>query len=165
MAYRCAYQVLNVYWEIAHPQSHGALVVLWHEGRLLLVQNSYVPFRSLPGGAVRKGEAARDAAVRELREEVGIEAHADQLVPVIDLTHDWYGKKDHVEIFSLELAALPIITVDNREVIHAAFVTPAEAKTLPLFPPIRLAIERREAAARHEAAVAAPPPADPSRAR
>lgn len=143
MAYFCAYRVLRVYWRAAHPKTHGALVALWHQGRLLLVQNSYVSFVSLPGGAVGRNETARDAAVRELREEVGIDARPEDLRPVLDQVHDWEGKRDHVEIFELELQQRPRIRVDNREVVSASFHTPARALELPLFPLIRQVIHGR----------------------
>ncbi|MCC9309150.1 NUDIX hydrolase [Kitasatospora sp. RB6PN24] len=44
------------------------------EGRLLLVRNGYNPDRpiSLPGGGIERGENPRQAAVREVREELGI---------------------------------------------------------------------------------------------
>lgn len=146
LGYRCAFQGLRVYWNVAHPATHGALVALWHEGQILLVQNSYVPFRSLPGGSVKRGESAVAAAVRELREEVGIHARPADLVPVVDVVHQWEGKRDHVEIFELALATRPKVTVDHREVVAADFYSPATALALPLFPPIRLAIERHRPA-------------------
>jgi 8-oxo-dGTP diphosphatase len=142
LGYRLAFQTLRLYWRIAQPDTHGALVALWHRGEVLLVQNSYLSFRSLPGGSIKRRESARAAAVRELREEVGIVARADELVPVVDTVHHWGGKHDHVEIFQLELPDRPRVAVDNREVIAAEFVRPAVALSLPLFPPVRLAIER-----------------------
>ncbi|HEX2675448.1 MAG TPA: hypothetical protein VHM19_02380, partial [Polyangiales bacterium] len=54
VAYRVAYRMMRTYWSVRKPSTHGALVSLWHEGQILLVQNSYVPYRSLPGGYVAR---------------------------------------------------------------------------------------------------------------
>src|SRR5271165_629031 len=84
LAYFCAYRAMRTYWKIRRPTTHGALVTLWNDGEVLLVRNSYVPYYSLPGGYVRKDETAREAAVRELREEVGISTEAGRLELVLD---------------------------------------------------------------------------------
>lgn len=143
LAYRNAYRLMRVYWGVRHPHVHGALVAIWHDGKILLVQNSYVPYRSLPGGYVHKHETGRDAALRELREETGIRATAAELKPVIDEHHEWEGKYEHVEIFDLDVSERPRIAIDNREVVDAGFFSPQEALGLQLFPPIRRLIERR----------------------
>jgi len=145
-AYRVAYRMMRTYWAVRKPSTHGALVSLWHEGQILLVQNSYVPYRSLPGGYVARAETSRDAAIRELREEIGIHARAEELEKVFDEVKHWEGKRDHVEIFALELSRKPEIRIDYREVIAAGWFSPEQALTLNLFPPIRTIIQARQAA-------------------
>jgi 8-oxo-dGTP diphosphatase len=143
LAYVCAYRAMRTYWKFRRPTTHGALVTLWNGGEVLLVRNSYVSYYSLPGGYLRSGETARDAAVRELTEEVGIAARPDQLELILDRTHDWEGKHDHVQIFALELSSRPAVAVDHREVLEASWWSPERALKLELFPPLRDVLEIR----------------------
>jgi 8-oxo-dGTP diphosphatase len=130
LAYVCAYRLMRTYWKVTHPTTHGTLVALWNQGEVLLVRNSYVPFYSIPGGYLRRGETARMAALRELSEEVGIAAAADDLRLELEATHEWEGKRDHVQIFGLELDVRPSIAVDHREVIEAGWWSPERALSL-----------------------------------
>jgi ADP-ribose pyrophosphatase YjhB (NUDIX family) len=143
LAYLCAYQLMRRYWALRHPTTHGALVVLQNGGEVLLVRNSYVPYYSLPGGYVRSSETAREAALRELVEEVGVSANGDELELVLDVTHEWEGKHEHVEIFVLQLSTRPSIAVDHREVVEASWWTPERALSLNLFPPLRRVLEMK----------------------
>ncbi len=137
VAYVCAYQLMRVYWRVRRPDTHGALVAIWHQGRILLVRNSYVRYYSLPGGYVRAGETGRQAAKRELREEVALDVEEEQLELVLDRVRDWEGKHDRVEVFRLDVAEAPTIQVDNREVVSARFFSPDEALQQNLFPTLR----------------------------
>lgn len=139
--YKLAYRMMRMYWALRRPSTHGALVMLWNAGQVLLVQNSYVRYRSLPGGYVRRNERALDAAVRELKEEIGISARPDQLASVFDEVKDWEGKRDHVEIFALNLEHRPKVEIDHREVVAADWFSPERALELDLFPPIRRVLE------------------------
>jgi 8-oxo-dGTP diphosphatase len=118
-------------------------VALWNRGEVLLVRNSYVPYYVLPGGYVRRGETSREAARRELFEEVGVEAKPDQLELVLDENHVWEGKREHTEIYKLDVAERPSVQVDHREVVEASWWLPQRALALDLFPPVRRALERR----------------------
>lgn len=62
-------------------------VVCFHIDAVLLIQRGKEPRRgewSLPGGAVQVGEALREAALREFREECGGEIRLGGLVDVVD---------------------------------------------------------------------------------
>lgn len=144
MAYKAAYRMMRVYWAVRRPDTHGALVAIWHGRRVLLVKNSYVPYFSLPGGYVKAGESGKQAALRELEEEIGLTGITEaQLQPAVDIVHQWEGKTDHVEIFRLDVDTAPHVEVDNREVIAAGFFTPEEALKKWLFPPIARHVRER----------------------
>jgi 8-oxo-dGTP diphosphatase len=143
VAYRCAYRMMRVYWAALHPKTHGALVAIWHQGELLLIKNSYVPYYSLPGGYVHRNETGREAAERELFEETGIRVSPTDLKLALDEQHDWEGKREHIEIFELDVTERSTVAVDHREVVSAEFHSPADALRLQLFPPLRKVIERR----------------------
>jgi 8-oxo-dGTP diphosphatase len=143
VAYIVAYRMMRMYWRVRRPRTSGALVAIFNSDCLLLVKNSYVPYYSLPGGYLRRGETARDAARRELREEVNIDVSPEQLEAAVDSTQDWEGKRDHVNIFVLTLDTRPSVTIDNREVVHAGWYSPEDALKLNLFPPIRRLLEER----------------------
>ncbi len=137
IAYRVAYQLMRAYWHAVHPETHGALVAIWCGGKILLVRNSYVRYFSLPGGYVRSRESGRSAAARELEEEIELVVDETELIPVLDKVWNWEGKRDHVELFQLELSVEPVVSVDNREVVAARFYEAEEALELDLFPAIR----------------------------
>ena len=73
-------QVRRAIWFVARPQVRGVLAVpLTPEGRVVLVRLTYARGWHLPGGGVKKGETPEDAVIRELEEEIGLEAHGGML--------------------------------------------------------------------------------------
>ena len=68
----------------------GVGVVIWRDGRVLLVRRGKDPGRgswSLPGGAQELGETVAEAARREAREETGLDITVRGLVDVVDSVH------------------------------------------------------------------------------
>ncbi len=62
-------------------------VVCLRDGEVLLIRRGRPPKQgewSLPGGRIEPGERAMEAALRELREETGVEAEITGLIDVVD---------------------------------------------------------------------------------
>ena len=65
----------------------GVGVVVWKDGQVLLIRRGKSPMRgrwSLPGGRQELGETVREAAVREVQEETGLEIRLGALLDVVD---------------------------------------------------------------------------------
>ena len=65
----------------------AAGVVCIKSGQVLLIRRGTPPMTgewSLPGGRIEPAERARDAALRELKEETGVDAEIGGLIDVVD---------------------------------------------------------------------------------
>ena len=91
----------ELYRLIRRPHTHGALVAIWHNNQVLMVQTSYRRGYGLPGGGLQPGESARDAAVRELNEELGLAIESSWLEDPWTITEQQRGGRNTVSIFSL----------------------------------------------------------------
>ena len=63
----------------------GGVVV--HENRVLLVQRGREPLKgqwSIPGGLIDVGESLREAVIREVKEETGLDVEPVELVELLD---------------------------------------------------------------------------------
>jgi 8-oxo-dGTP pyrophosphatase MutT (NUDIX family) len=123
--YFLAYRLLRAWWFLRRPKHQGAVVALWHRGRILMVHSSYRARWDLPGGGVGRGEDARIAALRELREELGLTLTEDALTLVQAEEIFFEYRYDHVSVFEAELREPPAIRIDNREIVAAEFRAPA----------------------------------------
>jgi len=73
---------MEIDWATWQPKERATLLFVVQDGRILLIRKK----RGLgagkingPGGRIEPGESPLEAAVRETREELGIEAHAPEL--------------------------------------------------------------------------------------
>ena len=101
-------------------KTQGVKVMLFNpQGELLLIRNSYGRSHLfvLPGGGIRPFETPAAAAVREVREEVGIAA--ERLTPLSTHYSEAEGKRDIVYLFAAFTAASP--RADGVEVEEARF--------------------------------------------
>lgn len=71
------------------------------EGRVLLVEHTYIPGWYMPGGGVERGETAEAAVVRELREEAGVQALGrPRLLSAHDNRRTFPG--DHILLYRID---------------------------------------------------------------
>lgn len=133
---RAGYLLSLAYWRLVRPRTEGSCVLVWCEGRLLMVRHSYKPGLAIPGGAPRPSEAPRDTAVRELEEEVGLRVDPRTLVRLGQVESRYEGKRDLLMIFETELADPPRLRADGREVVWAALDHPDAHAASELWPPL-----------------------------
>ena len=127
----------ELYRLIRRPHTHGALVAIWHKNKVLMVQTSYRRGHGLPGGGLELGETAREAAVREVNEELGLAIESSWLQEPWTITERQPGGRNTVTIFSLnwsQLATtpdmgngLPGLEIDQLEIIATAWMSRNEA--------------------------------------
>ena len=125
LAFLVAYRLALLWWFVRRPPHRGALVAIWHDGEVLLLRSSYRPGWSMPGGGIARGESARDAAARELSEEVGLVVAAASLHEAQAVELICEHRPNHTTIFELTVAQRPTLRLDNREIVDAAFHRPA----------------------------------------
>ena len=109
LAYRLGFRAARLWWRLTRPAHDGAVVAIWLGGRILAVQQSYRSNLSWPGGGISRGEHPREAARRELREELGLDVRPDDLVLAREMVVEWDFRREHVRVFELRLRAEPVL--------------------------------------------------------
>ncbi|MDF1586180.1 NUDIX hydrolase [Marinimicrococcus flavescens] len=141
LAYRVAHRLLRLWWRLRRPPAEGASVAVWREGRLLVVRTSYRRLLELPAGGRRPHETAREAALRELREETGLVAPAEALEGPLRLEFTSEHRRIVENVFTWRPSVAPVPRVDRREIVAALFVAPGELAGRTLAPNLALYLE------------------------
>lgn len=117
-----------------HSRAYVAAGMLFFNdaGQVLLVQPTYKDHWEIPGGYVETGETPAQAAAREVREELGIEARVGPL-----LVADWAPQSEEGDkllfVFgggTLTAERIGAIRLQVDELASCAFHDPAEAVTV-----------------------------------
>lgn len=96
----------------------GVGAVIIRDEKILLVKRRYEPkanYWSLPGGLVELGEEVRQAVIREVSEECGIEIEPTKIIDVIDF----------IERDELESVRYHYVLIDFEAVYKSGVLTPA----------------------------------------
>lgn len=109
-------------------------------GRVLMVGASYKRHWDIPGGVVEQGETPREAAVREVKEELGFTAELGRLL-VVDVVRASSDDPLIAYIFAGRTGRNPLdtslIRVDGVEVLEWAWCNPTvrfdRTSTAPIF--------------------------------
>lgn len=105
--------------------SSAAIALYSADGRVLVVKAHYKKYWSFPGGVIDAGETPRNAAIREVREEVGIDIDADRLSFKIAVDRLSSIAQTYQFIFDEEVgsALFEHIQLDRDEIEDFALVT------------------------------------------
>jgi len=123
IGFKVAARIRRLYWFVFRPETFGVKCVVQNDGRWLMIRNSYGKGHwTLPGGAIHRGEEPADAAIREVRDEVGVDLGSVE--PIGSYENDREHKHDTVHCFVANVLS-PDHKIDMREVIEAAWFDPS----------------------------------------
>lgn len=89
---------------------------------VLLVKHGYTPGWHLPGGKVDRGEAAAEAALRELAEETGLQALPQMPPELLGVCfQDWRGMSNHILVYRLAGWSGSLRSASGVEIAAAGF--------------------------------------------
>ena len=124
---RLAFAIILPAFRLYLKKTQRAYVIIRVDGQILLSKNWIGRQKwQLPGGGIDKNESPEQAAIRELKEEAGINARASQLSKITEgiWQTDRLGYKYY--IFGLELKNKPAIKQLYPEIIETAWLKLAE---------------------------------------
>jgi len=107
---------------IAPSHTVGALCLLEHEGRVLMLRQHHRRGWTLPGGLVNRGETAEQAVVREVGEETGLAIAVD--LPFTCLVEPGARRVD--VLFHVPVDVEPVVRASG-EAVRAEWLTPEQA--------------------------------------
>jgi ADP-ribose pyrophosphatase YjhB (NUDIX family) len=119
LAYRLAYPLARRWWRLS-GRHYGVAIAVWFGDTVLAVHHSYKPGLRLPGGGVAWHEDHHSAAVRELREEVGVILNPAQL----RLVASGPTPLAFFHLYEARVEVMPELVIDRREITEARFVRP-----------------------------------------
>lgn len=118
------------------------VVVVNEAGEILLIQRTDNGNWAVPGGAMDLGESIAEAAVRETREETGIECELSGLVGIYTNPHHVIEYTSDGEVrqeFSIVFTARPIRgePTPSSESAHVVWVSPGKLDEFRMHPSMR----------------------------
>jgi ADP-ribose pyrophosphatase YjhB (NUDIX family) len=122
------------------------VIVVNDDGAILLIRRTDNGNLALPGGGMDLGESITDAAVREVKEETGLDVEITGLVGIytnpghlIEYTSDGEVRQEFSVVFTARpIGGTPTTSSESSEVV---WINPADVPDLQMHPSMRQRIE------------------------
>ena len=121
---------------IALASTRRAYVVVVADGKVLLTKNwlgNHKRWR-LPGGGLKPAETYLQAAMRELKEETGLDYNSTKFTKI---NLDTLLKPEKIQYYLLRLERLPSVKINSSELTAAEFINIADLKSEELDTSVR----------------------------
>lgn len=120
-------------WMATQPRriSSAAIMLENVHGELLIIKANYKPYWTLPGGVVDDGETPKQAAIREVQEEVGlkIEPATVEFIAVVDRISQTAQTYQFLFKAQLPADALTQIVLQEAEIDEYMFIKKSDIMT------------------------------------
>jgi 8-oxo-dGTP diphosphatase len=121
-------------------------VILYDKGKVLIIKRAFEPSAnrwSIPGGAVEVGESVREAARREVKEELGLDVDIRDVVEVLDnIVYEGDRIKYHYVLIDFWAEVQGGTLQPNRECLDVQWVYESELDAIDLTQGARIAIQK-----------------------
>ena len=134
--YTGLYRAHRIYCTIRNPEVFGSYILCMHEHKVLLIKNSYKRYWTFPCGGIAAHETPIQAAIREAKEEVGLNLLSDQLLLRAKFLYEGEGQRDNIHLFEYRFETKPQVQIDHREVEDFCWVSKEELSQFIIFDPI-----------------------------
>lgn len=130
-------------WQIIFSVRSRARVLVICKGDVLLEKSYLGSGRwGLPGGGRKSTEDSRTAAVRELREETGVELEAKQLESLGSWQTSFFGLRYQAEYFAVRFSERPTLRSQPLEIAELAWLPLKNLTPQTIHPSVQEALER-----------------------
>lgn len=121
-------------------------IIIYHDKKVLIIKRAYEPSKnrwSIPGGVIEIGEKVRDAAKREVKEELGLDVRIMNVVDVLDnIVYEKNKIKFHFVLIDFLATVMQGTITPNHECLDVKWVEKHELDGYDLTNGAKKAIEK-----------------------
>ena len=137
LIYKIYYKLHLVYCFFFRPNVQGSYCLIYVGDQVLIIKNSYKSDWTIPCGRIDRGESPLEAAIREVKEEVGLILQKEKVKFLKVILNTTEYKKDHIHLYEYRMEVIPEVIIDDREVVDFQWIKVSDVETMPLFFPIK----------------------------
>jgi 8-oxo-dGTP diphosphatase len=121
-------------------------IIIYRDKKVLIIKRAYEPSKnrwSIPGGVIEIGEKVRHAAIREVKEELGLDVHIKDVVDVLDnIVYEKNKIKFHFVLIDFLATVIKGTITPNHECLDVKWVGKHELSLYDLTNGAKKAIEK-----------------------